>query len=108
MKNFLLRKVSNLQNSILYVMSFSFLFLLLFIILIYQNKKANNDNTAIAITGGILAFIVIFALLYRLDKDRKFGKIAKIDLAANELKYRNLIENAGIVMYTHLTLPTNR
>src|SRR5665647_634805 len=100
MKNFLLRKVSNLQNSILYVMSFSFLFLLLFIILIYQNKKANNDNTAIAITGGILAFITIFVLLYRLDKDRKFGKIAKNDLAANELKYRNLIENAGIVMYT--------
>src|SRR5665647_3200827 len=100
MKNFLLRKVSNLQNSILYVISFSFLFLLLFIILIYQNKKANNDNTAIAITGGILAFITIFVLLYRLDKDRKFGKIAKNDLAANELKYRNLIENAGIVMYT--------
>ena len=100
MKNVIPRKISSLQNSILFVMSFSFLFLLFFIILIWQNKKADNDNTIIAITGGVIAFIMIFGLLYRLDKDRKFGKIAKSDLEANEIKYRNLIENAGIVMYT--------
>ena len=41
-----------------------------------------------------------FDFFFKIDQDRKAGKIAKNDLAANELKYRNLIENAGIVMYT--------
>ncbi|MEO8415278.1 MAG: PAS domain S-box protein [Ginsengibacter sp.] len=103
MKNVISRKISNLQNSILFVMSFSFLILLFFVIIIWQNKIADNDNTLIAITGGVIAFMMIFGLLYRLDKDRKFGEIAKSDLEANEIKYRNLIENAGIVLYTTST-----
>ena len=100
MKNFILRKVSNLQNSILYIMSFFFLALLCFIIVLYENENANNDNTATALVGGIIAFIIIFGLLYRLNKDIKLRNNVKNDLVASEIKYRNLIENAGIVMYT--------
>jgi PAS domain S-box-containing protein len=81
-------------------MSFSFLVSLIFIIVICFNKKANIDNTAIAIGGGVVAFTAICVLLYNLDKDKKLGQNARNNLAMNELKYRNLIENAGIVMYT--------
>ncbi|MEO8861291.1 MAG: PAS domain S-box protein [Ginsengibacter sp.] len=61
---------------------------------------ANNDNTAMAIAGVLLAFSMIVVLLYKLDTDKKLRQNAKNDLVVNELKYRNLIENAGIVMYT--------
>ena len=99
MRNFLLRKLAGLQNNILYGMSFSFLVLLFFILFIFQNKSS-NENIHLAIAGGITAFIIILVFLFKIDEDRKTGKIAKNDLAANELKYKNLIENAGIVMYT--------
>ena len=81
-------------------MSISFFALLFFISLIYQHKNANTDNTATAVIGAVIAFIIIFGLLYRLNKDIELKNIAKDDLAASELKYRNLIENAGVVMYT--------
>jgi PAS domain S-box-containing protein len=100
MKNIILSKVSNLKNSILYVMSFCFIVLLFFIILVYQDSTANNNNTLTALAGGIIAFAIIFGLLKRLKRDIKFVSNAKEELAANEIKYRNLIENAGIVMYT--------
>ena len=80
-------------------MSFSFLVLLFFILFIFKNDNT-SENISIAITGRIIAFIIILMFLFKIDQDRKSGKIAKYDLAANELKYRNLIENAGIVMYT--------
>ncbi len=80
-------------------MSFSFLVLLFFIFFIYQNHNT-NENISIGIAGGIFAFVIILVFLFKIDEDRRSGKIAKSDLAANELKYRNLIENAGIVMYT--------
>ena len=80
-------------------MSFSFLVLLFFILFIFKNDNS-IENIPIAITGAIIAFVIILVFLFKIDEDRKSGKIAKDDLAANELKYRNLIENAGIVMYT--------
>ena len=80
-------------------MSVSFSVLLFFILFLFQNQSA-IEHLLFAIAGGILSFIFILVFLYRIDKDRQSGKIAKNTLAANELKYRNLIENAGIVMYT--------
>jgi PAS domain S-box-containing protein len=80
-------------------MSFSFLILMFFILVIFQNKNI-HENNLIAITGGIIAFIIILVFLFKIDEDRKSGKIAKSDLVANEVKYRNLIENAGIILYT--------
>lgn len=99
MKSYLLRKLSGLQNNILYGMSFSFLVLLFFILFIFHSNNA-RENIGIATAGAIVAFIIILMFLFKIDEDRKSGKIAKNDLAASELKYRNLIENAGIVMYT--------
>jgi len=80
-------------------MSFSFLVLLFFILFIFQNNNA-SENNPIALAGGIIAFIIILIFLFKIDKDRISGKIAKNDLVVNEIKYRNLIENAGVVMYT--------
>ncbi|MEO9099849.1 MAG: PAS domain S-box protein, partial [Ginsengibacter sp.] len=112
MKSFLLRKFSSLQNNILYGMSFSFLVLLFYILFVFQIKHT-NDNILIAIAGGIIAFTFTLIFLFRIDKDRQSGKIAKNDLVVNEIKYRNLIENAGIVMYTttldgHITFATGK
>ncbi len=100
MKNFIRRKLSNLQSGVLFVTSFCFLIVIFFIIIIYQNKNANNDNTQTAIAEGIIAFIIIFSLLYKLNRDIRLSNRIKDELAANETKYRSLIENAGIVMYT--------
>jgi len=100
MKNLILRKAPYLQKSIWYIMSISFFAFLCFITRIYQHKSANADNTTTALIGGIIAFIIIFGLLFRLNKDIALRNNAKDDLAENEIKYRNLIENAGVVMYT--------
>jgi PAS domain S-box-containing protein len=80
-------------------MSFSFLVLLFFIFFIFQ-YKGETQHLLVAIAGATTAFVFILVFLYKIDEDRKSGKIAKSNLVANELKYRNLIENAGIVMYT--------
>ena len=112
MKTFFIHKLKNLQNNILYGMSFSFFVLLFFILFLFQNNSA-VEHLFYAIAGGITAFISILVFLFRIDKDRQSGKMAKNELVANELKYRNLIENAGIVMYTttldgYLTFATEK
>src|SRR5665647_630032 len=100
MKNFIRRKIPNLQKSILYIMCISLFAFLFFITLIYEHKTSNTDSTATSLIGGVIAFIAIFGLLFQLNKDMVLRNTAKDDLAASELKYRNLIENAGVVMYT--------
>jgi PAS domain S-box-containing protein len=80
-------------------MSFSFFVLLLFILSLFQNKN-EVGHLFIAIAGATIAFVFILIFLYKIDEDRQSGENARNDLIANELKYRNLIENAGIVMYT--------
>ncbi len=100
MKTFFLRKMSILQSSVLYVMSFSIAAFLVFIIIIHQNKSASIDNTTTASIGAVIAIFIIFGLSYRLNKDMRLRKDAMDHLASNEIKYRNLIENAGVVMFT--------
>lgn len=82
------------------MMSACCLALLLFITVVYQNQKANNDNTFPALVGGIIGFTAIFGLLYKLQNDIRVRKNSKDDQNANEIIYRSLIENAGVVMYT--------
>lgn len=98
MKNSLQRRILNMQKGIVYTMLFCFLALVFFVVLLF--KEPNNDDTTIGITGGIIAFIIIYGVLYKLNKNIKSGDIARNKLVANELKYRTLIENAGITMYT--------
>ncbi len=75
--------------------------LLYFIISVYRNKIAHNDNTLIDLVAGIISYMIIIGLLYNLkQRDSKLRSLAKNSLDANEIKYRSLIENSGIVMYT--------
>lgn len=99
MKPFLKRKFNSLRRNILYGMSFCFFVLLFFILFVFQSASP-VQHILIAIAGALVAFVLVLFFLFKIDLDRASGKIAKNDLAANELKYRNLIENAGIVMYT--------
>lgn len=100
MKNFFLRKISVLQSSVLYVMAFSIAAFLVIIIIIHQNKSASIDNTTTASIGAVIAIFIIFGLSYRLNRDIRLRKDAMDNLAENEVKYRSLIENAGVVMFT--------
>ena len=113
MKTFLKQKFKRLRKNILYGMSFCFFVLLFFILFLFQSAGP-LEHILIAIAGALVAFVFVLFFLFKIDLDRASGKIAKNDLAANELKYRNLIENAGIVMYTppwmaiSLLLPKNQ
>ena len=100
MKNFIRRKIPTLQKSILYIMCISFFAFLFFITLIYEHKTSNTDSTSTSLIGGVIAFIAIFGLLFQLNKDMVLRNNAKDELTSSEIKYRNLIENAGVVMYT--------
>lgn len=100
MKNFILHKISNLKNSVLYVMSSCFLALLFFTLVIFHIKNNTPDKTILEFTVEIIAFTLIFGLLFLVNRFIISGKKAKEALDANEKIYRNLIENAGIVMYT--------
>jgi PAS domain S-box-containing protein len=99
MKNFFMRKFAALKNDFLFRMSFSFFVLLLFILSLFQNKSEAH-HLLIAVAAATIAFVFILIFLYKIDEDRQSGENARNDLIANELKYRNLIENAGIVLYT--------
>src|SRR5450432_52959 len=93
-------RISKLKNSIVFIMSFCSFAFLFFIAVVLQNRNAEHDNTVSALAGVIISFIIIFGLLYRLRKDIRLRKNSSHDLTANEIIYRNLIENAGVVMYT--------
>jgi PAS domain S-box-containing protein len=50
--------------------------------------------------GGIFSFILVLAILVKLNLDIYRRRKAENEIVVNEEKYRNLIENAGVVMYT--------
>ncbi|MEO6188173.1 MAG: PAS domain S-box protein, partial [Ginsengibacter sp.] len=102
MKKIFFPGIPNSRNKIAYSFVFSFLVLFLWILSkLWQNHFSGEDNTEIALTIAIFSFLIISALLYLLKINHtRLRNSAKDDLVANELKYRNLIENAGVVMYT--------
>jgi PAS domain S-box-containing protein len=65
-------------------------------------KDENDYKTSIytAFLGSLFAFCLVLAILFKLSRDIYRRKKAEEEIAANEEKYRNLIENAGVVMYT--------
>jgi PAS domain S-box-containing protein len=99
MKTFLRHRFNSLRKNILYGMSFCFFVLLFFILFLFQSAGP-LEHIFIAIAGAVVAFVFVLFFLFKIDLERESGKIAKNDLAVNELKYTKLIENAGIVMYT--------
>jgi len=64
------------------------------------SRFEDNKHTYILITGSILAFLFIVLILAQLNKDIFLRKEAEKELLKSELKYRNLIENTGSVIYS--------
>ncbi|HZE82886.1 MAG TPA: PAS domain S-box protein, partial [Puia sp.] len=52
------------------------------------------------IAGIIFAFFFVVLILFQLNKDIVLRKNAEEKFATNEFKYRNLVENAGAVIYS--------
>lgn len=50
--------------------------------------------------GGIFAFLFIILILFQLNKDIVLRKKVEESLIQKEFKYRNLVENAGAVIYS--------
>ena len=67
---------------------------------IAKNEKVHNTGVSLALVGGIFAFCLVLAVLFQLNSDIFLRKKAEEEVTNSEAKYRNLIENAGVVMYT--------
>ena len=67
---------------------------------IAQNEKSFNTGIFISLTGSSLAFLIVLWVLSQLNRDIMLRRKAEKEAIDNEIKYRTLIENAGVVMYT--------
>jgi len=65
-----------------------------------KNEKDYNTGVLLALFGGIFAFCLVLIVLFQLHRDIFLRKKAEEEVTASEAQYRNLIENAGVVMYT--------
>jgi PAS domain S-box-containing protein len=65
-----------------------------------KNEKDYNTGVMLALFGGIFAFILVIVILVQLNADISLRRKAEGNLILSESKYRNLIENAGVVMFT--------
>lgn len=65
-----------------------------------QNDAGYRTGIYTALGGGIFSFLLVLAILLQLNFDIHRRKKAEENLVTSEEKYRNLIENAGAVMYT--------
>jgi PAS domain S-box-containing protein len=65
-----------------------------------QNENSYRASIYTAFWGGIFALLLVLAILSQLNQDINLRKKAEQEVNASEEKYRNLIENAGAVMYT--------
>lgn len=65
-----------------------------------QNEASYRASIYTAFGGGVFALLLVLAILSQLNMDINLRKKAEQEVSASEEKYRNLIENAGAVMYT--------
>ena len=65
-----------------------------------ENEKNTYSIAYTSIIWGIIAFIVVLILILRLRKDLALRKKAEAHVGYSDEKYRNIIENASVVMYT--------
>ncbi len=80
---------------------------------IEKNERVYNSGVVFALLGGVFAIVIILVILYQLNKDILLRKKAEEEAGLSESKYRNLIENAGVVMYTtdvlgHITFANSK
>lgn len=73
-------------------------------IVLSQRLKDNAQNYSksiyAAIIGAIIAFIIVLALIIQLNRDISRRKRAEESVGYSDERYKNLIENASMVMYT--------
>ncbi|WP_353548789.1 PAS domain S-box protein [Sediminibacterium sp. KACHI17] len=73
-------------------------------IVLSQRLKDNAQNYSksiyAAIIGAIIAFIIVLALIIQLNRDISRRKKAEESVGYSDERYKNLIENASVVMYT--------
>lgn len=62
--------------------------------------QAKNRALAITIVGTALTFVFIIGTLWRLNKDILRRKVAEEEIRVSEQKYRRLIEDAGVTLFT--------
>ena len=67
---------------------------------IIRNEKEFSTGVWFALFGGIFAFVLVLAILFQLNGDISLRKKAENEVLLSESKYRNLIENADVVLYT--------
>lgn len=65
-----------------------------------ENSDTNENSSSLIIFIGSFSVILVLLIIFRLNADNALRKKAEKDLLHSEEKYRNLIENAGAVMYT--------
>jgi len=64
------------------------------------NERSTSSIGYTSIIGGIIAFIVVLILIIQLNRDLALRKKAEESVGYSDEKYRNIIENASVVMYT--------
>lgn len=65
-----------------------------------ENKQIADNSLFMAIVGGFICLAFLTLFLYRLKRDMRLRRKAEAELKNSELKYRRLIEDAGVVMFT--------
>lgn len=65
-----------------------------------QNTASYQSSIYTALIGGVFAFLLGLVILFLLNRDIRLQKKNEEAVAISESKYRSLIENAGVVMYT--------
>jgi PAS domain S-box-containing protein len=67
---------------------------------IADNEEDYNTGIWIALGAGLFVFFLVLFMLFQLNNDMRLRKRMEDQLISSEVKYRNLIENAGVVVFT--------
>lgn len=64
------------------------------------NERRSSSIGYTSLIGGIIAFIVVLILIIQLNRDLALRRKAEESVGYSDEKYRHIIENASVVMYT--------
>lgn len=64
------------------------------------NERRSSSIGYTSLIGGVIAFIMVLILIIQLNRDLALRKKAEESVGYSDEKYRNIIENASLVMYT--------
>ena len=67
---------------------------------IQNSISSYRSGIFITLAGGIFSFLLVLVVLLQLNADISRRKKAEAELIDSEAKYKSLIENVGVVMYT--------